>query len=54
MEAMQPQLKNARSVRMSATFTFHAHMYYAAILNHGTMYAFSSPKYNVMPVMLQT
>lgn len=41
---MQLQLKNACSVRMSVTFTFLAHMYYAAILNHGTMYTFFFPQ----------
>lgn len=48
MEAMQLQLKNACSVRMSVTFTFLAHMYYAAIPNRGTMCALFSFKYNVM------
>lgn len=37
---MQLQLKNARSVRISITFIFLAHMYYAAVLNC----AFFSPK----------
>lgn len=50
VEAMQLQLKNACSVRMSVTFTFLARMYYAAVLNHGTTYTwFFPPKYNVRP-----
>lgn len=49
MEAVQLQLKNVCSVRMYVTFAFLACMYYAAILNHDTVYTsgFFPPKYNV-------
>lgn len=45
MAEMQQQLKNATS---SVTFTFFAHMYYAAVLSHGNMCTVFSQRYNVL------